>query len=250
MLSKETLPETIKVMQNHVSVRSYTTEPIPKEHLLEIIRSGQSAPSSHFVQAFSIIHVTDNEKRNQIADFAKNKHIRDASDFFLFCGDFKRLEYASKKYGIPFEYDSLENFIVATIDPALVAQNILTAAESFGYGGCYIGGVRNNIEQISKVVGLPDKVFPLFGLCLGIPTVKNEVKPRLPMEAIIHENVYNEEKYPDLLDEYDQIMNDYYHKRSSNNKDTNWTEPIANYMKDRRREDIRAFFEDKGFHLR
>ena len=250
MKNTKTFSETISVMQSHVSVRKYSAEPIPKEHLLEILKSGQSAASSHFVQAYSIIHVTDKEKKDQIAELSKNRHISDASDFFLFCADLKRLEVAGRKHGIVIEHDNLENFMVAIIDTALIAQNVITAAESLGYGGCYIGGVRNNPDPISKLVGLPDKVFPLFGLCLGIPIEKNEVKPRLPLDAIIHENQYNEEKYEGLLDEYDQTMSTYYQQRSSNTKQTNWTESMAHFMENKRRAHLREFIESKGFHLK
>ncbi|WP_310179315.1 oxygen-insensitive NADPH nitroreductase [Neobacillus niacini] len=246
----KTLSETIQVMQSHISVRKYSAEPIPKEHLLEILRSGQGAASSHFVQAYSIIHVTDKEKKDQIAELAKNSHISDASDFFLFCGDLKRLEVAGRKHGIAIEHDNLENFMVAIIDTALIAQNVITAGESLGYGGCYIGGVRNNPDSISKLVGLPDKVFPLFGLCLGVPTERNEVKPRLPLDAILHENQYDEEKYDSLLDEFDQTMNTYYQQRSTNNKQTNWTESMAHFLKNKRRAHMREFIESKGFHMR
>nr|WP_277398172.1 oxygen-insensitive NADPH nitroreductase [Neobacillus citreus] len=249
MINKNSISETIKVMQSHVSVRKYTADLIPNEHLSEILRSGTSAASSHFVQAYSIIRITDKDKRDQIADLAKNPHIKDASEFLLFCGDLKRLEAAGRKHGIVIEHDNLENFIVATIDTALIAQNVITAAESLGYGGCYIGGVRNNPGPISELVGLPDKVFPLFGLCLGIPAERNEVKPRLPLDAILHENVYNQEKYESLLDEFDQTMSSYYQQRSTNNKNTNWTESMAHFMKDKRRAHMREFIESKGFHL-
>ncbi len=250
MKKQAILSETIKVMQNHVSVRRYTPDPIRTEHILEIIRSAQSAASSNFVQAYSIIRVTDKEKKDQIAVLSNNKQqISGCSDFLLFCGDLKRLEYAGRKHGIVIEHDSLENFIVSIVDTALIAQNAITAAESLGYGGCYIGGVRNNPGPISEIVGLPDKVFPLFGLCLGVPAERNEVKPRLPLESIIHENVYNEEKYTEILDQYDETMKSYYQARSSNSKVTNWTETMADYMKDKRRVHMREFIESKGFHL-
>ncbi|MDY0410083.1 nitroreductase family protein [Paracerasibacillus soli] len=63
----------------------------------------------------------------------------DAAEFLLFCADLKRLEVTGKKHGIVIEHDNLENFLIATIDTALIAQNVITAAESLGYGGCYIG---------------------------------------------------------------------------------------------------------------
>lgn len=248
-MTQNQMSETIRLMQNHVSVRKYTGETIPRAHLLEIIRAAQGAASSHFVQAYSIIHITDTDKKRQIAELSKNPQVAGCADFLLFCGDLKRLEYACRKHGVNIDHDSLENFIVAVVDTALIAQNAITAAESLGYGGCYIGGVRNNPGPISELAGLPDKVFPLFGLCLGVPAVRNEVKPRMPVEAILHENVYDEEKYPALLDQFDATMHTYYQQRTSNKKDTNWTEDMAHFMKSRRRMHMREFMESKGFRL-
>jgi len=147
------------------------------------------------------------------------------------------------------EHDSLENLIVAVADTALVAQNVITAAESLGYGGCYIGGVRNDPEGIGREAGLPDKVFPLFGLCLGVPAVRNEVKPRLPLEAIVHENVYDEAKYGELLRRYDETMRAYYGARSSRRKETSWTEEMAEFFRSRRRAHLRGYMESAGFRL-
>ncbi|WP_276356853.1 oxygen-insensitive NADPH nitroreductase [Cohnella caldifontis] len=249
MNKPDALSETIGVMQSHVSVRKYAAEPIPRAHLLEIVRAGQGAASSHFVQAYSVIHVTDPEKKARIAELSRNPHVAGCSDFLLFCGDLKRLEHACGKQGIAMDHDSLENFVVAVVDTALIAQNAITAAESLGYGGCYIGGVRNDPEGISRVTGLPDKVFPLFGLCLGVPAVRNEVKPRLPLEAILHENVYDEDKYGELLDRYDETMKAYYRARTSNRKETSWTEEMAEFFKGKRRAHLRGFIESKGFRL-
>ena len=62
--------------------------------------------------------------------------------------------------------DSTENFIVATVDAALAAQNAAIAAESLGLGIVYIGGVRNSIAEFSETLELPELVYPVFGMCL------------------------------------------------------------------------------------
>ncbi|MEH7293774.1 nitroreductase family protein, partial [Priestia megaterium] len=49
------------------------------------------------------------------------------------------------------------------------AQNALTAAESMGLGGVYIGGVRANIAELTELLNLPKHVVPLVGLCIGHP---------------------------------------------------------------------------------
>jgi len=250
MSQTKALNETIRLMQNHVTVRKYTGEPIPREHLTEILRAAQGAASSHFVQAYSIVHVTDQDKKNKIAELSRNPHVAACSDFLLFCGDYKRLEHACRKHGVNIDHDHLDYFIVAVTDTALIAQNAITAAESLGYGGCFIGGVRNNPGPISELVGLPDKVFPLFGLTLGVPAVINEVKPRLPLEAILHENTYDETKYPALLDQYDEITGAYFRERTANKKDTTWTKDMAEFLQTGRRSFLREFIESKGFSLR
>ncbi len=53
------------------------------------------------------------------------------------------------------------------VDTAMMAQNALIAAESLGLGGVYIGGLRNNIEAVTKLLKLPQHVLPLFAAVPG-----------------------------------------------------------------------------------
>ena len=91
------------------------------------------------------------------------------------------------------------------------------SGESLGYGICYIGGIRNK-REVSELLHLPDKVYPVFGMTVGVPDEDHGVKPRLPVTAILHENGYDEKKYDELLNEYDETMSAYYKERSSNQK--------------------------------
>ncbi|SFE57558.1 oxygen-insensitive NADPH nitroreductase [Alteribacillus iranensis] len=235
-------------LKSHASVRKYTDDPISDETLHELLEAGQSAASSHFVQAYSVIDITDPEKRERMAEFSKNPvQFKGAARALVFCADLKRLEHAVKKHGREIQADTTENFIVSIVDTALMAQNFVTAAESKGYGICYIGGVRNNPGPISELLGLPDHVMPLFGLTIGVPAEKNEVKPRLPVEAILHTNEYDEEKYEGLLADFDEELLAYYKSRSSNQKSISWTENMANFLSEPRRDYMKDFVQSKGF---
>ena len=105
-----------------------------------------------------------------------------------------------------------------------------TSGESLGYGICYIGGIRNNPREVSELLHLPDKVYPVFGMTVGVPDEEHGVKPRLPVAAVLHENGYDEQKYDELLNEYDETMNAYYKERSSNKKNVTWTESMSSFM--------------------
>ncbi|MEM1505088.1 oxygen-insensitive NADPH nitroreductase [Domibacillus sp. 8LH] len=238
----------LEFLKSHVSVRKYTDEPVTEKQLHDLIEAAQGAASSHFVQAYSIVDVTDADKRDRLAELSKNPvQIKGAARALVFCADLKRLDYAAKKHGKTVEAGTAENFMVAVIDTALFAQNFVVAAESKGYGICYIGGVRNNPGLISELLNLPEHVIPLFGLTFGVPAERNEVKPRLPVQAVLHMNEYDETKYETILDEYDDVIRTYYASRSTNNKSAGWTEGMADYLSQPRRAYMLDFVQGKGF---
>ncbi len=236
------------LLRSHSSVRKYTGEEIPKEVVRDLIETAQMAATSHFIQAYSVIWVTDADKKKKLGELSNNEfQFKTAGASFLFCVDFKRLEAAGKKQGVEIVADSAENLLAGVADVALFAQNFVIAAESEGYGICYIGGARNNPAEISELFNLPEHVFPMFAMTIGKPTKRNETKPRLPLDAVLHENSYDEEKYDTLLDEYDATLEEYYQHRSSNQKMSNWTKQMADFLVEQRRPFIKDFLASKGF---
>ncbi len=147
------------------------------------------------------------------------------------------------------DFSAAENVLVGAVDVALFAQNVAIAAESKGYGICYIGGVRNAPEEISELLHLPEGVAPLFAMTIGVPDEANEVKPRLPVEAIIHENGYDAKNMMNFIPAYDQTMNDYYMSRGSNQKDAAWSDSMATFLEAPRRTHMKAFLKKQGFEF-
>lgn len=238
----------IELMKSHASVRDYKEEQLTGEEVSELIHAAQHAATSHFVQAYSVVWVTDPEKRKKLGELSRNpKQMEGAGAVFLMCADYNRLKHAGEMQAEKIIFDQAENLLVAVTDVGLLAQNLALAAESKGYGICYIGGVRNNMEAIGDLVGLPEGVFPVYGLTVGVPNEGNEVKPRLPVEAILHENEYDEAKYETLLPEYDRTIQQYYEKRSSNQKSETWTQQMANFLKRPHRQDLKEVLAKKGF---
>ncbi|SDE81338.1 hypothetical protein SAMN04488126_12232 [Bhargavaea beijingensis] len=240
----------IDLLSSHSSVRDYEDVPISRETVERLVSAGQHAASSHFVQAYSVVHVTDPAKREALAELSKNpKQFLTAGAALVFCMDFRRLEAAASLQGEKVVYSNAEALVVGVTDTALFAQNVAIAAESEGYGICYIGGVRNAPEEISNVLGLPEGVAPLYGMTIGVPKFRNEVKPRLPVNAVLHENEYNSEKYEEQLSEYDRTMNGYYLSRGSNRKDATWSGDMAAFLKEPRRMHLKAFLAKQGFRF-
>lgn len=240
-----------ELMKSHASIRSYEDKQLSREEVSELIEAAQYAASSNFVQSYSVVWVTNADKRKKLAELSNNpKQMLGAGAVFLLCVDFNRLIQAGKLHNESIVFDNVENLLVGVTDVSLFAQNLALAAESKGYGICYIGGVRNEIEAISELVDLPHGVFPVYGLTIGVPAETNEVKPRLPVDAILHTNHYDEGKYNDLLPAYDSQIENYYKTRSTNKKSTTWTKDMAVYLNKSHRPHVRSFLEKKGFKLK
>lgn len=241
---------TIDLLLKHRSIRRYTSDAIAPELLELLIRCGQAAPTSSFVQAYSIIQVTDPAKRSAIAMAAGDQAwIRQAPEFLVLCADLTRINYCGELQGETWQ-GYTEHSLVATIDVALLAQNILTAAESVGLGGVCIGGIRNDIALVSEVLGLPELVYPVFGLCLGWPDHDPAVKPRLPVTAIMHRDRYDTERLESVVKTYDQTMQQYYAARGSNQRTSNWSTQTYQAIYGKCRAHMLAFLHKQGFFKR
>lgn len=238
----------MNILKSHASVRIYTDEQISDEKFQQMLWSAQHAASSNFVQAYSVIQVKDEQLKKELGRLSKNeKQFETAALSLLFCADLRRVSHAVEKHGEQIQGGTLENFVVATVDTALLAQNFVIAAESSGYGICYIGGVRNNPKEISDLFSLPNHVIPLFGMTVGVPEEQNEVKPRLPVESVIHVDGYDETKYEKQIEAYDELMQNYYSKRNSNQKNMTWSQTMVDFLSEKRRPFLKDFVLSKGF---
>ena len=241
----------IELLKSHRSIRKFTEQAIAPELFEELMIAGQAAATSSFLQGSTIIRVTDKDKRQAIATLAGNQgYVASAAEFMVFCADLKRAGNYCIEYGKPFEGDYTEHFIIATIDVALMAQSMVTAAESVGLGICYIGGIRNNPTQVSQLLQLPLGVYPVFGLCLGYPDQDPEIKPRLPLSVILKQEVYNEAGDKELIAIYDEQIRAYYQSRTGGGHGTSWTEQVATLLSEKSRPHMKAFLADQGFKFR
>ncbi|AOY89121.1 nitroreductase A [Marinobacter salinus] len=241
---------TIELLKSHRSIRKFSDRKIPRELLLELIQAGQSAATSNHVQAYSVIHVVNPENRQKIAELAGGQtYIAECSDFLVFCADMKRSTEAAERAGAEVVRGMTEQLVVASVDAALMAQNVAIAAESEGLGLCYIGGIRNNPAEVSEILRLPEHVYPVFGMCIGYPDQNPEVKPRLPVETILKEDYYQDEQDIAQVAEFDKIMNKYYLERTGGNKDTNWSEQLKPLFTSKLRPHMKDFLQGKGFKM-
>ncbi len=243
--------EVINLLQSRSSVRKFTGLPIAQDVLEELIKCGQAAATSSFIQACTVIQVEDKNKRNLLVDLAGGQpYVASAAKFLVFCADMNRHKLVCDMHNTNMESGYTEQFITATVDVALFAQNVVTAAQSLGIKGVYIGGIRNNISDVSDLLELPSLVYPVFGLCLGYPAHDPEIKPRLPLSVVLKIDNYQTNSDIESISKYDELIREYYRSRTGGTKETTWSEQITDMLVKEARPHMKAYLKDRGFILR
>ncbi|MGB5736368.1 MAG: oxygen-insensitive NADPH nitroreductase [Thiohalocapsa sp.] len=237
----------------HRSVREYTGEPIDATLLTTLIEAAQGASSSNFIQAYSLIQVNRPEARARIAKAAGGQRwVEQAAVFLVCCADLRRIDQACRAQGRGQLDGWAEHSLAAIIDCALLGQNLLSGAESVGLGGLFIGGIRNDPQVVVDELSLPEFVLPVFGLCLGWPSEQarqQAVKPRMPVELILHQDRYRDPE-PDAIGAYDATMATYYRERGSNARLDDWSAATANTVQGKKRKHMFDFMRARGFFKR
>jgi FMN reductase [NAD(P)H] len=200
--------DLIRRVISRKTVRQFS-DIVPGDNLLDLlVAAALSASAKSDFQQASILRVVDPAKRAAIgALFPAMPWIGVSPVFFAFLGDARRLQRIGQLREKPVRNGTLEGFFNATVDAALAMQTMILCAESAGLGVCPISVIRNEIDKVAEILGLPDLVFPVAGLCLGYPRAEGHVSLRLPRLATTHLDRYDDGPLPQALDDYDRRRN-------------------------------------------
>src|SRR5947199_2386462 len=184
--------------------RRYADRPVPESLVRLLLAGAFSASSKSDFQQASVVWLKDRERRERLAAlFPDMPWIGAAPVFLVFLGDARRLERIGELRGHKHDNGGFEGFFNAAVDGALALQTCILAAEMVGLGTCPISVLRNHIAEVAEILQLPDKVFPVAGLCLGYPAQPGHVSMRLPFDATVHMDRYDDSGLAKAVDGYD-----------------------------------------------
>jgi nitroreductase len=173
----------IDSLMQRKSVRKYADQQ-PNEEVVEtVVRAGQQAPFAY--QLGSVLLSRKREKNPFRAPL-----------YFTICVDVHRFEVIMRQRGWETGANDLSLMLLGIQDASLMAQNMVTAAESLGMGSCFLGAVPYQAKKIIEEYHLPPRVLPLVGLAMGYPAEERPVRPRYPLAFHLFED-----RYPDFSEE-------------------------------------------------
>jgi nitroreductase len=219
-----------EVLFQHRSIRKYKDEAIEESIMNEILLAGCRTSTTGNMQVYSIINTTKQEIKDKLAPAHFNQRmVLTAPNVLTICADFNRFKkWCMLNDAIP-GYDNFLSFMTAAIDALLVAQNITIAAEDKGLGICYLGTTLYNAGEIITILNLPKGVIPITTLTIGWPDESPLLTDRLPLDAIVHEEIYH--NYSD-----DSIREFYSEKETLQDN--------LNFIKENKKETLAQVFTD------
>ena len=205
------------------TVRQYSDREITDAELTEMIEAASHAPNTGNMQWYSVVVTRDAQAKKTLAPAHFNQpQVEGARAVLTFCVDLARFEkWCRANKAVP-GFDNFQSFIAAIIDTSLFAQQFCTIAEMRGIGTCYLGTTTYNAPQISEALGLPDRVVPVTTVTVGYAAddVNDAPTWRLPVEAIMHSERYEEQTAGQVNGWYAPLEAESQRFVTENNKET------------------------------
>ena len=235
------------------SCRDYAEREVPEELVRLILAAGLCAPTKSDLQQADVVWVRDRARRGEILEgIGGADWIVRAPVFLVVCGNGAR--FASLFEGGDFANDHFDALFNATVDAAIVLEGIVAAAALAGLGTCPISQIRNRAERIGGLLDLPDRVFPVAGLCMGYAASEAPISPRLDLDITVHEDRYDRDAFVRLGAAYDtrRIADAPYRRQRDPERfgvaeSYGWREDKRRQYADPRRAGFGAYLRGMGF---
>lgn len=219
----------IDVLLNHRTIREFKSSPMPPQQLSILLDIAKRTATSMGLQSFSIIRIVNPELKAAIAEVCNQEYVARVPELFIFIVDAYRNSRIAREQGITsdIERDS-DRFFQGWTDAAIAAQNMVAAAELGGFGTVFFGSILNNVPKMIELLKLPELTFPVVGVGIGVPNQKPQLKPRMPREANVFDDSYTVfDSYLELLEDYDEEMEQYYDMHDTNRRVDSFTKQVA-----------------------
>lgn len=251
-IERPLVSDTTETLLNRVSVRSFTDEPVTDAQVDAVLGAAFRAPTSSNIQSYSVVVVRDPDTLAKLAVVTSGqKHVANAPVFLAFCADLTRIDAAVRANGGNIEGNNLETGLVSSVDAALVGMSAYIAADSLGMKGVMIGAVRNNAVETAEILGLPKRVFCVFGMVLGWPDKVPPQKPRMAQNSVVHYEQYGKTASGAALDPaveaYDKALAAHYGSIGVKTTPDSWSHDMAKKFLPEPRQNLRTELQALGF---
>lgn len=203
------MSETLKTIDQRRSTRVYLDKDISKEDKKIILEAAINAPTAGNMLLYSIIDVTEQDKKDKLSVLCDNQpFIKNGKMVLVFVSNSKKWYDVYNEINEKELKPSISDFYLSMADAHIAAQNAVIAAESLGIGSCYIGDIVENYEEMKELLNLPKYINPICMLVFGYKKDKEVPKARrFLLEDVVFENKFEEKSYQTFVNKFSYLEN-------------------------------------------
>lgn len=161
----------IDLARTRFSVRSYSSRPISREQILDVLEAGRIAPSACNNQPWFFIVIQDPANIQALKVVYGRDWFLDAPVIIAVCCDttacWKRGD--GKSYG--------------DVDMAIAVDHMTLQATEMGLGTCWVGAF--NAHEARTALNLPEHIEPVLFMSLGYTEATPGVKKRKKLDEVV-----------------------------------------------------------------
>lgn len=248
----------ISAMLNRRSIRYFSSAPVGEEVARLIIEAGQRAPCVY--QSYSVIRLKDPQVRRKVVEIVGDDPPLRAPLLLLVCLDVRRtsrmFSLMTERHVLRTERHPVET-VEMLVEMAMFMENMVIAAEALALGSVVLDYPLRAPEEFSRALDLPEKVIPLFLMCVGQPAESPPLRPRMPLRFVYHVDRYRdptEEELQGYLTEADEAHNSEGYLRKYGNLDVKYREYMSQKVSQSKAQEeeaseVQRFFRASGLIL-
>jgi len=163
--------ETLQAIHTRRSIRSYTSVPVDRALIEDILRAGMAAPSAGNQQPWRFVVIEDRMLLGKIPAIHPYAAMTPKAAYaIVVCGDSSAEKYPG-------------NWM---LDCSAATQNMLLALHDKGLGGVWCGlwPDADRVARFRALIGAPAHIIPLALIPLGVPDQKTGVQDRFDVNKI------------------------------------------------------------------
>jgi coenzyme F420-0:L-glutamate ligase/coenzyme F420-1:gamma-L-glutamate ligase len=196
----------LDIIKDRRSVKKYLSTEVSKEVLFRILEAGRWAPSAHNAQPWRFIVIQDSATKQKLAkamatrwneDMSKNEVPKEQRES-LIKASAERFEKAPIIIITCLTMENMDEYLddqrkkieyfIAVQSVAAAIENMLLVAYGEGLGSCWFCAPLFCQDVVRKILKIPQHVDPQALITLGYPANEPTLRPRKPLEEIVHQN--------------------------------------------------------------
>ncbi len=198
--------KVLDAIKKRRSIRKFKVKSLPEQYIAELIEAARLAPSGCNVQPWRFIIVKDRKLKQRLCEASYNQRfVEEASIVIICCGDLlswkeakNRTQEISKKENMYLDrecesalmerinkavsVEMHERIPTTLLNVAIAIEHMVLEAVELGLGSCWVRLFDE--KKVKELLGLPENLYVVALLPVGVPDEEPEARPRLPAGAI------------------------------------------------------------------